>query len=150
MKLLAVASKGGHWIELQRITRSLEKEFEVVYCSTHSGYKEMADLNNRYYNISDFSRWNAWRILSGYVEMLKIIRSEKPDVLITTGAAPGLTALMAAKTLGIRTIWIDTIASSRRLSASGRIAMHFADRTYTQWKELSGNKKVVYAGTIFG
>ena len=150
MKLLAVASKGGHWIELQRITGSLEKEFEVVYCSTHPGYKAVVGSNNRYYNISDFSRWNAWRILYGYVEMLKIIRSEKPSVLITTGAAPGLTALIAAKTLGIRTIWIDTIASSMRLSASGRVAVQIADRTYTQWEELSDNKKVVYAGTIFG
>jgi len=67
--------------------------------------------------------------------------------VISTGAAPGLMALMAAKILGIKTIWIDTIASAEKLSLSGRIALKFVDRLYTQWPDLSG-PKVIYAGNI--
>lgn len=33
-KILAVASIGGHWVELLRITRPLEGRYEVVYMST--------------------------------------------------------------------------------------------------------------------
>lgn len=34
-KIVAVASIGGHWIQLLRITRTLESEFDVSYVSTH-------------------------------------------------------------------------------------------------------------------
>lgn len=34
-KILAVASIGGHWVQLLRITRPLEEHYEVVYMSTH-------------------------------------------------------------------------------------------------------------------
>lgn len=30
-KILAVASIGGHWVQLLRIARPLEKRYEVVY-----------------------------------------------------------------------------------------------------------------------
>ena len=34
-KILAVASIGGHWVQLLRIARPLEERYEVVYMSTH-------------------------------------------------------------------------------------------------------------------
>lgn len=30
-----MASIGGHWVQLLRIAKALEKEFDVVYMSTH-------------------------------------------------------------------------------------------------------------------
>ena len=40
-KILAVASIGGHWVQLLRIARPLEKRYEVVYMSTHPKCKSM-------------------------------------------------------------------------------------------------------------
>ena len=40
-KILAVASIGGHWVQLLRITRPLEEHYEVVYMSTHPKCKSM-------------------------------------------------------------------------------------------------------------
>ena len=31
LKVFAVASIGGHWVQLLRIAKALEKEFDVVY-----------------------------------------------------------------------------------------------------------------------
>lgn len=78
-----------------------------------------------------------------------IICKEKPSIVITTGAAPGLVCLFAAKICGIRTVWIDSIANVEHISFSGRIASKFASRIYTQWPSLAGNK-VIFAGNIFG
>ena len=78
-----------------------------------------------------------------------MIRQEKPDAIITTGAAPGLVFLLAGKLLGRKTIWIDSIANVEHLSASGRMASKFVSRTYTQWKDLATGK-IQYAGNVFG
>ncbi|MDE5594558.1 MAG: hypothetical protein K2I89_03170 [Muribaculaceae bacterium] len=67
--------------------------------------------------------------------------------VISTGAAPGFAALMAARVCGVKTIWIDSIANVQRLSASGRIARMFVSRIYTQWPALA-DEKVIYAGNV--
>ena len=54
-------------------------------------------------------------------QLVRILIRERPDVVVTTGAAPGFVALAAAKLLlGCRTIWIDSIANAERLSSSAR------------------------------
>lgn len=74
---------------------------------------------------------------------------EKPDAVITTGAAPGLVAVFIARLMRKRTVWIDSIANAAHLSLSGRIASHFVSRTYTQWPDLATGR-VLFAGNVFG
>ena len=147
MKLLAVASSGGHWIQLLRITRPLENRFEVCYASTLSD-RESSVHGGRFRLVNDFSRTDALKIVIVFIQVIRIIRSEKPDVIITTGAAPGLVMVFVGWLFGKKTIWVDSFANVDRLSLSGRIASLFVSRTYTQWKELENGKNIVFAGNV--
>lgn len=147
-KILAVASIGGHWVQLLRISKSLEEKYDVVYLSTHPKCSKMVE-GNKYYLIQDFSRWDAWKLIPSLFRNFYIILKERPDAIITTGAAPGLVCLFAGKLLFRKTIWIDSIANVQHLSASGRMASKFATRVYTQWKDLSDNK-ILFAGNVLG
>lgn len=148
LKVFAVASIGGHWVQLLRIAKALEKEFDVVYMSTHEKCATMVE-GRVYYSMNDFSRWDFYKMFPELLHSIYIICKEKPSIVITTGAAPGLVCLFAAKICGIRTVWIDSIANVKHISFSGRIASKFASRIYTQWPSLAGNK-VIFAGNIFG
>lgn len=148
LKVFAVASIGGHWVQLLRIAKALEKEFDVVYMSTHEKCATMVE-GRVYYSMNDFSRWDFYKMFPELLHSIYIICKEKPSMVITTGAAPGLVCLFAAKICGIRTVWIDSIANVEHISFSGRIASKFASRIYTQWPSLAGNK-VIFAGNIFG
>ena len=148
LKVFAVASIGGHWVQLLRIAKALEKEFDVVYMSTHEKCATMVE-GRVYYSMNDFSRWDFYKMFPELLQSIYIICKEKPSIVITTGAAPGLVCLFAAKICGIRTVWIDSIANVEHISFSGRIASKFASRIYTQWPSLAGNK-VIFAGNIFG
>ena len=144
LKVFAVASIGGHWVQLLRIAKALEKEFDVVYMSTHEKCATMVE-GRVYYSMNDFSRWDFYKMFPELLHSIYIICKEKPSIVITTGAAPGLVCLFAAKICGIRTVWIDSIANVEHISFSGRIASKFASRIYTQWPSLAGNK-VIFAG----
>ena len=146
LKLLAAASVGGHWIQLLRITKTLNDEFEVVYMSTHHKCESLLAGQN-FYTIPDFNRRNFYKLFSVFFQAVNIIRKEKPSVVITTGAAPGLITLIAAKLLRRRTIWVDSIANVEKLSLSGTVASKFATQTYTQWPELA-TEKIIYAGNV--
>ena len=148
LKVFAVASIGGHGVQLLRIAKALEKEFDVVYMSTHEKCATMVE-GRVYYSMNDFSRWDFYKMFPELLHSIYIICKEKPSIVITTGAAPGLVCLFAAKICGIRTVWIDSIANVEHISFSGRIASKFASRIYTQWPSLAGNK-VIFAGNIFG
>lgn len=147
-KVFAVASIGGHWIQLLRIAKPMEEKYEMVYLCTHPKCETMVE-GNKFHLISDYSRWDAWKMIPSFFQLLRIVRKEKPDAIITTGAAPGLMCLLAGKILGRKTIWLDSIANVQHLSASGRIAAKFATRVYTQWKDLATDK-IVFAGNILG
>lgn len=147
-RILAVASIGGHWIQLLRITRGLEKSYDIVYGSTHNKCAGMVSGHD-FYTLEDFSRWDVWKVPHVFLQIIKIMRKVKPEVVLTTGAAPGLLTLCAAKLWGIKTIWIDSVANVEQISASGRIALHFADMVYTQWPDLAKGK-IEYHGNIFG
>lgn len=147
-KILAVASIGGHWIQLLRIAKPMEEKYEVVYLCTHPKCATMVE-GHQFIQIEDYSRWDAWKMVPSFFSLLKIIRKEKPDAILTTGAAPGLMCILAGKVLGKKTVWVDSIANVQHLSASGRIATKFASKVYTQWQDLA-TTRITYAGNIIG
>ncbi|MDE6117242.1 MAG: oligosaccharide biosynthesis protein Alg14 [Duncaniella sp.] len=148
MTILAVASLGGHWTQLLRITSGLGLKHDIIYMSTHPDCAK-AVAGNNFFLMDDFSRWNPFKSFSAFFSALRCLRACKPDAVVTTGAAPGLIALIAARITGVKTIWIDSIANPSSLSLSGKIASRIATATYTQWENLAcGNVK--YAGNVLG
>jgi spore maturation protein CgeB len=87
------------------------------------------------------------------MRMLLVILRERPDVIVTTGAAPGYFALRFGKWIGARTIWLDSIANVNELSMSGRIVAQYADLWLTQWPHLArparqAMRRPEYAGAV--
>lgn len=147
-KILAVASIGGHWVQLLRIAKPMERNYEVVYLCTHPKCATMVE-GQKFHVMEDYSRWDAWKMIPAFFKLLSVVRKEKPEAIVTTGAAPGLMCLLAGKVLGKKTIWVDSIANVQHLSASGRIAQKFASKIYTQWRDLA-TPRVAFAGNILG
>lgn len=135
-KLLAVSSGGGHWVELRRLLPAFEG-LETVFVSTEAD--PGADLGPvRYHRVTNVTRKNLLAFPRVVAEIARIVRSERPDVVLSTGAAPGLVALALAKILvGSRTVWIDSIAAAETMSTSGRLVWPFADAWLTQWPHLA-------------
>lgn len=145
MKIIAIASVGGHWVELQRLMPAF-LGMEVVFISTRASLASTVE-GQRFYTIPDANRWNKFKLIVVLFKVFKIIYKEKPDAIISTGAAPGLMGLAVGKLIGSKTIWVDTIASATKLSLSGRIARKFAGRIYTQWPNLAQDN-IIFAGNI--
>lgn len=143
--VLAVASFGGHLVQLMRMMRPLEGKCRIVYVSTAE--EARPEGCKSYYMVRDFSRTNPWHSFGQMKKLRGIMKKERPDMVISTGAAPGLMALIVAKMMGIRTVWVDSIANADHLSICGRLAAHMADKTLTQWPHLAGNG-VEYHGSV--
>lgn len=140
-KVLAIASGGGHWVELARLLPAFSGA-RVTFASTHKGYA--ADVAGHAYRvIPDASRDDkigvAWCMLRIAFLLLWI----RPSVVITTGAAPGYLAARMGKLLGAKVCWLDSIANVEELSLSGRVIGQHADLWLTQWQHLSSSASKV-------
>jgi UDP-N-acetylglucosamine:LPS N-acetylglucosamine transferase len=144
-KILAISSPGGHWIQIQRVASAFSGH-EVVYISTLKGYaKEVSPC--KYYHVKDASAWNKLTLITLFFQLLKIIINERPDIVISTGAAPGLFAIIISRFIGARTIWLDSIANYEKISFSGRLAKYFTHLHLTQWEHLT-NQKTQFSGKV--
>lgn len=145
-RLLAVASGGGHWIQLMRM-RPAFTGFDVVYVSTLAGYEGMLD-GAPIHIVSDSSRFDPRPLIPTLLTAMRIFRKHRPRVVITTGSAPALPFLMLGRLMGCRTLWVDSIANSERLSTSGRIARRLATQVLSQWPDVADKEGVECWGRV--
>jgi len=147
-KVLAIASAGGHWVQMRLLADAAFGGYDVIFVSTVPSLSESVP-GHKFYAVRDVTRRNPVRALLTLAQLTRIIFRERPSVVITTGALPGLLGLILAKTIGgARTVWIDSIANCEEMSSSGRQARRFADRWLTQWPELATPGGPVYWGSL--
>ncbi len=145
-KVLALASPGGHFVQLTRLLPAFDGA-DLVVASTHPDYASAAP-SARFALIPDATRWDKLALVRCAWRILRLLLRERPDVVISTGAAPGYFALRMGKWVGARTIWVDSIANVEELSLSGAKVGKFADLWLTQWEHLAAPGGPGYAGSV--
>ena len=145
-KILAVASGGGHWGQLLRL-KPLFNDCATTFVTVNRAYRSEV-RNDRFYVINDATRWNKIGLLVVFAQLALILLKERPDVIISTGAAPGYIALRLGRIFGAKTIWIDSIANVEQLSLSGQWARATADLWLTQWPHLAKPNGPHFVGTL--
>ena len=144
--ILAVSSGGGHWVERLRLQQAW-KEREVVYASVDPRLKGEV-FPARYFVVRDGNLHTKLALVGVFFSALVLVLRVRPAAVVSTGAAPGFFAVMLAKLLGAKTIWIDSIANADSLSISGRMVRPFAGVWLTQWQHLSRESGPRYRGSV--
>ena len=146
-KILAISSPGGHWIQLNKICNAMEDRFDVVYATAGTQYGSQKS-HRTIHNIMDASADSKLKLIPLALQLLLIMIKERPSAIISTGAAPGAIAVLIAKFLPIKTIWVDSIANVAKLSRSGDMVKNHANLVITQWEPLSDGHKIRYQGSV--
>lgn len=154
-RIVAIASAGGHWVQLMRL-RAAWDGCAVTYISTDPALG--AELARRaaaqgqpapaFFAVTEANRWHKLRLLRQMVQVLILMLRLRPDAVITTGAAPGYFALRFAKLTGARTVWVDSVANAQELSLSGRKVRRHADLWLTQWPHLERPEGPRFLGSV--
>ena len=146
--MLAVASGGGHWIQLSRLMPAFS-DCDIAYVTTLKSYRAQLPPESRFYVVGDGNIRTKFRLLLMGVRLALIVLRERPDVVISTGAAPGYFAIRFGKLLaGARTIWVDSMANAEKMSLAGRRVAAHADLWLTQWPHLAAPEGPYYAGAV--
>ncbi len=134
MKICIVSSCGGHLTEV-RCLKPVYDNYDHFYVLNDNAILP-EDMKGKTYFITHSERdlkffVNLW-------EAFKIIRRERPDVILSTGAGPVVPFAILARLLS-RTlvIYIEPMTQVVSSSLTGRIMHHLAHRFFYQWESLA-------------
>lgn len=148
-RILVVASAGGHFQQLMALRPGYAEapQARVTYMTTLPGLADqfgaapqitVPDCNAD----TPVAAFRAGLVIGWHIVRLR------PHVIVTTGALPGLFALLWGRLTGARTLWVDSVANAEELSTSGRLARRVAHLTLSQWPEVAAATGTRYEGSV--
>lgn len=145
-RVLAIASGGGHWVQLLRLRPAFEGH-TVAYATVRASYRtDVGDA--RFYVVNDATRWDKVGLVRMALKLAFILLRERPHVVVSTGAAPGYFAIRLGRLLGARTVWLDSIANVEEMSMTGQLVRSHTDLWLTQWSHLARADGPRYEGAV--
>jgi beta-1,4-N-acetylglucosaminyltransferase len=146
MKICLVGSSGGHltqlfildkwWGKHDRFWVTFEKEDSISLLENEKKYWCHYPTNR-----------NVKNLIRNTVLALKILLKEKPDIIISTGAAPAIPFFYIGKLMRKKLIYIEVFDRIERPTITGKIVYPIADKFILQWEE---QKKMYPKGEVWG
>ncbi len=89
-------------------------------------------------------------LLINTARALQIIPKERPDLIITSGAAPAIPFFYIGKLFGAKTIYIEVFDRIDAPTIAGKLCYPVTDRFIVEWEEMKKvYPKAINLGSIF-
>ena len=107
-KACFIASSGGHWEELMCL-KDIADEYDTFFVTEEGGQANDSNLKNIYTlpQINRHEKNFAIHFAKMFGKVVKILRKEKPDFIITTGALIAFPFCILGKLRGTKIIYIE-------------------------------------------
>ena len=80
----------------------------------------------------------------------KVLRKERPDLIISSGAAVAVPFFYLGKLFGAKTIFVEVFDRVDKPTMTGKLVYPVADRFIVEWEEMKEvYKKAINLGSIF-
>lgn len=151
-KICFIASSGGHVQEISWLF-DLCDEYDSFLVTEHSDFQKRYHVERTYFfnKIDRREKHFFLHFLQLIGNSIKVMRKEKPDIILSTGALVSVPMLYIGKLLGKKIIFMESMARVEGKSLSGRLVYPIADLFLVQWESmLPFYPKAIYASRLFG
>lgn len=146
MRILFVCSTGGHLAQLLALRPWWEDHDRLwVTFDKEPGKTQLAD-ENVVWGHHPTTR-NVPNLFRNAVLATKVLRSYKPDVVVSTGAGLAIPYFPLGKLFGARTVYLEVYDRIDTPTMTGRVCYPFADLFCLQWEE---QRRIYPKGVVVG
>ncbi|MDR2044355.1 MAG: UDP-N-acetylglucosamine--LPS N-acetylglucosamine transferase [Clostridium sp.] len=93
---------------------------------------------------------NIRNLFRNFAVAARILYKEKPDILISTGAAVAVPFFVLGKLMGKKLVFVEVFDRVDGLTLTGKLVYRLADLFIVQWEEAARKyKRAVCLGSIF-
>ncbi|MBI2632382.1 hypothetical protein HYW75_05240 [Candidatus Pacearchaeota archaeon] len=159
MNIALIASQGGHSGQMKIIFKPevigknniifiTEKEYQNQTFSIKDKY--FLNKYRGYFFRKDYLSFYPLRYMKTILNLKKIFKKEKIDLIITNGAQLSIPSVIAAKLSNIKSLYIDTVIRVKTPNWSARASYLFSDIFLVQHQNMAKKygKKARYFGGI--
>ena len=149
MKVCFVTSSGGHLTHLMQLKEwwKNKERFWVTFDKADS--RTILKDEKKYWCYFPTNR-NIKNLIRNNFLAFKILRKEKPDVIVSTGAAAAIPFFYLGKLFGIKVVYIEVYDRIDNPTITGKLVYPISDLFIIQWEEQRKfYPKAEFLGGIF-
>jgi len=152
-RVLLVCSAGGHLAQILELKEIREKyEYLIVTENVETTISLVDNYNIQFIKPDAKGRSVKFyfNFIVNFIKCFNILRSFRPDVIITTGSHTAVPMCILGKLFNKKIVWILSYARINSKAKSANIVYFFADKFIVQWesaKKLYPN--AIYLGGIY-
>ncbi|MCL1950255.1 MAG: UDP-N-acetylglucosamine transferase subunit ALG14 [Turicibacter sp.] len=135
MKVCLVGSSGGHLTHLYLLKEFWEKEerFWVTFDKTDA---QSILKNEKMYPCYFPTNRNLKNLINNTFLALRVLRVERPDLIISSGAAVAVPFFYLGKLFGAKTVYIEVFDRIDTPTFTGKLVYPVTDKFIVQWEEM--------------
>lgn len=149
IKVCLVGSSGGHMTHLYMLKSfwSNKERFWVTFDKEDA--RSLLQGEKKYFCYFPTNR-SLKALLINTKLAIKVLKKEKPDLIISSGAAVAVPFFYFGKLFGAKTIYIEVFDRINKFTMTGKMVYPVADKFIVQWEEQKKvYKKAINLGSIF-
>lgn len=146
MKICLVGSSGGHLAQLYMLKKWWEKNDRFWVTFNKEDSRSILKDEKKYWCYYPTNR-NIKNLIKNAFLAIKILFKERPDIIISTGAAPAIPFFYIGKLFGAKLIYIEVYDRIDLPTLTGKIVYPIVDEFILQWEE---QKRFYPKGTVIG
>lgn len=148
-KFCIVGSSGGHLTHMWMLKDIWKKHDRVWVTFDKVDANSLLKDEKKYWCHYPTNR-NIPNLIRNTFLALKVLIKEKPDIIISSGAAVSIPFFFLGKIFGKKLVYIEVFDRIDKPTVSGRFCYKFADKFIVQWDEqLEVYPKAINLGRIF-
>lgn len=149
IKICLVGSSGGHLTHLYQLKKFWKNKNRFWVTFDKEDARSVLE-NEKVYNCYYPTNRNLKNLIKNTFVALKVLRKEKPDIIISSGAAIAVPFFYLGKIFGAKTIYIEVFDRIDKPTLTGKLVYPVTDKFIVQWEEMKKvYKKAENFGSIF-
>lgn len=149
MKICLVGSSGGHLTHLYML-KPFWKDKERFWVTFDKEDARSLLEGEKLYTCYYPTNRSLKALIKNTVIALKVLRKEKPDLIISSGAAVAVPFFYLGKLFGAKLIYIEVFDRIDKPTMSGKMVYPIVDKFIVQWEEQKKiYPKAINLGSIF-
>lgn len=149
MKVCLVGSSGGHLTHLY-LLKPFWKNKERFWVTFDKEDARSILENEIFYPCHYPTNRNLKNLVKNTILAFNILRKERPDVIISSGAAVAVPFFYIGKLFGAKTVYIEVFDRIDAPTLTGKLVYPVTDKFIVQWEEMKKvYPKAINLGGIF-
>ena len=149
MKICLVGSSGGHLAHLNMLTPFWSREDRFWVTFDKEDARSILKDEKMYPCYFPTNR-NLKNLIKNTFLAIRILRKERPDVIISSGAAVAVPFFYLGKLFGAKTVYIEVFDRIDKPTVTGKLVYPVTDKFIVQWEEMKKvYPKAINLGSIF-